>query len=67
MTNRNGIFTVRCQFGETVVGACWWWLRSPGNNSRNAAYVYSGGYVDYYGNVVDYDISSVRPVVVVLP
>ncbi len=49
------------------VGACWWWLRSSGNESRFAAYVSSGGLVYYRGHSVNYDLDSVRPVVVVLP
>lgn len=44
---------------------CWWWLRSPGNDSRNAAGVYSDGSVDYYGdgvsNLVFDDYGAVRP------
>jgi hypothetical protein len=49
------------------VGACWWWLRSPGYNSDCAAFVNIDGFVIYYGGSVDYDSSGVRPVVVALP
>ena len=61
-------------------GACWWWLRSPGDYSKNAALVFSDGLVFSRGDRVDnggianfdgYSIISdgfgVRPVVVVLP
>ena len=42
-------------------GASWWWLRSPGDDSYDAAYVdYVGNvYVDGYG--VDSDFGGVRP------
>ncbi len=66
MNRHNGIYTARCQFGETVVGACWWWLRSPGNNSNNAANVNNDGNVNNNGNNVNNDNNSVRPVVVAL-
>ncbi|MBQ3667909.1 MAG: hypothetical protein II920_01655, partial [Clostridia bacterium] len=49
------------------VSACWWWLRSPGDNSSNAAYVDSDGYVDYHGEGAFDGRVGVRPVVVVLP
>ena len=40
--------------------ACYWWLRSPGLNSFNAAFVRSGGGVDA-GYRVDCDSYAVRP------
>ncbi len=49
------------------VGACWWWLRSPGGDSRYAAYVGYVGIVSYYGLGVSYGDRGVRPVVVALP
>lgn len=42
-------------------GNCWWWLRSPGNLSYNAAYVDYDGFVTNYGNSVDVGIGAVRP------
>ncbi len=42
-------------------GNCWWWLRSPGINSRGAALVSYGGSVYNYGTSVDYDYDAVRP------
>lgn len=39
----------------------WWWLRSPGNNSDNAANVNNNGYVNDNGNNVDNDNNAVRP------
>ena len=41
--------------------SCWWWLRSPGGNSCNAAFVYYVGTVDVYGHNVNYGTGSVRP------
>ena len=31
---------------------CYWWLRSPGGEQYNAAYVSTEGSVNYYGNIV---------------
>ena len=42
-------------------GNCWWWLRSPGNYSNHAAYVYVVGSVSAYGYSVDLDDDAVRP------
>lgn len=39
----------------------WWWLRSPGDYSDNAAYVHSDGSVSNYGYNVDIDNVAVRP------
>ena len=35
-------------------GSCWWWLRSPGRNPFNAAYVH------YFGNIIDRGIDVNR-------
>ena len=40
---------------------CWWWLRSPGHNSRNAAIVHLGGSVYDLGDSVNYNNDAVRP------
>ena len=42
-------------------GNCRWWLRSPGDDSSNAAIVYGGGSVYYNGYNVYYDYDAVRP------
>jgi hypothetical protein len=48
--------------GVSYDGSCWWWLRSPGYNQSNAAYVdYVGSIIYYYGNNVDIDSLCVRP------
>ena len=39
----------------------WWWLRSPGNNSHDAAHVSRDGGVYYLGSNVYYDDLCVRP------
>ena len=43
---------------ETIV---WWWLRSPGNNDRTAAYVRYDGSVDGSGSLVYSAGGAVRP------
>ena len=43
--------------------ACWWWLRSPGNSSNGAAYVYYGGSTGGRGCDVDDSYCAVRPCV----
>ena len=45
-------------------GACWWWLRSPGNNTNRAAYVIYDGFVRSRGSLVSPGRGGVRPVVV---
>ena len=42
-------------------GNCWWWLRSPGNNSNYAAFVDYDGCVYGSGYYVTYDENAVRP------
>lgn len=39
----------------------YWWLRSPGNNSNNAANVNNNGYVNRNGNNVNNNNNAVRP------
>ena len=41
---------------------CWWWLRSPGNYTYNAAYVYHDGSI-HFGGPVDYYSYAVRPAI----
>ena len=40
---------------------CWWWLRSPGLSSSNAASVNYDGSVNDYGSGVNFDRDAVRP------
>ncbi len=42
-------------------GGCWWWLRSPGINSRSAANVNFVGDVYAVGYNIYYDYCAVRP------
>ena len=42
-------------------GNSWYWLRSSGSDSNNAAIVYSDGYVDMTGDNVDNDDNGIRP------
>ena len=42
-------------------GNCWWWLRSPGYDSLDAAGVDDDGSVDFSGFDVDYVDDAVRP------
>ncbi|MCR4839747.1 MAG: DUF6273 domain-containing protein [Eubacterium sp.] len=46
---------------------CWYWLRSPGQYSNYAAYVYRNGYVSYDYDGIDYMTGIVRPAIVVNP
>ena len=39
----------------------WWWLRSPGNNSNNAANVNNNGNINQNGNNVNNNKVAVRP------
>ncbi len=41
--------------------ACWWWLRSPGDSSDDAAIVRDAGSVEFRGERVDFDRFAVRP------
>lgn len=43
------------------MGIWLWWLRSPGNNSNNAANVNNNGYVNTNGNNVNNNNNGVRP------
>ena|GEM_PF-5846270 len=47
--------------GVLVAWASWWWLRSPGNNTNNAANVNNDGNVNVNGNNVNNDNGGVRP------
>jgi hypothetical protein len=42
-------------------GLAWWWLRSPGRYSRNAACIYSTGRMGDYGYSVNARTGAVRP------
>jgi len=42
----------------------WWWLRSPGYSSINAANVSNVGNVSDFGNYVNYDDRAVRPALI---
>ena len=42
-------------------GNCWWWLRSPGRDSYDAADVDLFGSVSHRGGSVNYDNDAVRP------
>lgn len=41
----------------------WWWLRSPGDGSLFAAYIFTDGDINSYGCSVTYDSGSVRPII----
>ncbi len=44
---------------QDYAGNTWWWLRSPGYDSDNAAEVYSHGYVDRFGINVNNNLDGV--------
>ncbi len=48
---------------SSYAGNCWWWLRSPGNSSDNAAHVDYHGYVysNSYDGSVNYTGLAARP------
>ncbi|MDR0474170.1 MAG: DUF6273 domain-containing protein, partial [Treponema sp.] len=57
IADSNGYWLSNNHDGERVAKdgngtACWWWLRSPGDVSRDAAYVDVGGGVGVYGGRV---------------
>ena len=39
----------------------WWWLRSPGSNSINAAIVENDGAIDEDGNFIENSAGFIRP------
>ena len=61
-----GVLTIE---GYTLNGeaTCWWWLRSPGYYSYNAAYVTYGGSVLLRGSDVHYSSYGVRPALLINP
>jgi hypothetical protein len=46
---------------DTYDNAFYWWLRSPGRTSSDAAGIFYGGNVRAHGDLVDYSIIGVRP------
>ncbi len=60
---RSATAYAKVQGAETNAGNgnCWWWLRSPGNNSCDAACVGSDGGVREGGRSVNLAINAVRP------
>lgn len=48
-------------YSENGKSACWWWLRSPGDDSISAAYVYDSGHIDDIGSIVSDGTYGVRP------
>ena len=50
--------SAEAKYGQST---CWWWLRSPGGNSRSAA-IAGNGHVTIRGSTVDNFFGAVRPV-----
>ena len=48
------------------VGTCWWFLRSPGYTSYDAAIVDSDGDIDKYGHYVDTEHYGIRPLICIV-
>ncbi len=48
--------------GETTYGLCWWWLRTPGRNQRDATRVTADGVVCDDAQGVNDPINAIRPV-----
>ena len=59
-----GIWTVE---GGEFGGNCRWWLRSPGDDATNAAYVGFNGQVYNLGRTVNRDDTAIRPALVLKP
>ena len=43
-----------------------WWLRSPGNHTRSAAFMQANGFVDSYGYGVMSENTCVRPAMTII-
>ncbi len=56
----NGAYT-STNYTKDGEATCWWWLRSPGDTQRIAAYVLLGGSVTFSGDFVDFASDCVRP------
>lgn len=56
----NGAYTSD-RYAEGDKATCWWWLRSPGFDQYDAAFVYYDGSVNMSGHNANYDNTSVRP------
>lgn len=44
-------------------GACWWWLRTPGDSGESAARVRDDGSIDDNGSYVYLPVGGIRPVI----
>ena len=53
--------------GGEYDGNCRWWLRSPGDDALNAAYIGFNGRVYNFGRNVDRDDTAIRPALVIKP
>ena len=53
--------------GDAFDGNCRWWLRSPGDDALNAAYVGFNGRVYNFGRTVNHDDTAIRPALVIKP
>ena len=67
LKNKNPKSNIDDQYNDAGIAkdvggeACWWCLRSPGNDSYNAARVNYVGSVDVSGSRVDNGYGGVRP------
>ena len=52
---------------KTEDGYCWWWLRSPGDNTFNVFFVYYSGYVYSHGYFINDNYGGVRPALRIEP
>ena len=48
---------------DSIMGTCWWWLRTPGRSFSEAAVVGNFGMVDAAGFCVDRGLEAVRPAI----
>ena len=54
-------YATSCGASSAGNGNCWWWLRSPGSSTNDAACVDYFGYVISHGDDIDRDYIAVRP------
>ena len=67
LKNRPGVSSIKDRYNSARIAtdeagrALWWWLRSPGCHSRNAAFVSTDGFLNVSGIIADSASGGVRP------
>lgn len=55
------------EYALNGVPSCWWWLRSTGDDSNRASFINDFGVIGDFGNIVNYDHYTIRPVIRIQP